>query len=78
MRRELNEHILPRGVKVIRFLDRSDLAPRYAALYRDTKDPIEKARLPAPTGERVSLARLSPVEVKTAPRRSIARRIPGM
>ncbi|MGA3041372.1 MAG: CusA/CzcA family heavy metal efflux RND transporter [Bryobacteraceae bacterium] len=43
---------------------RYDLVPRYTAPYRDTKEAIENVRLLAPTGERVSLAQLSKVEVK--------------
>ncbi len=43
---------------------RYDLVPRYTAPYRDTREAIENVRLLAPTGERVSLAQLSKVEVK--------------
>ena len=43
---------------------RYDLVPRYTAPYRDTQEAIENIRLLAPTGERVSLAQLSKVEVK--------------
>ena len=43
---------------------RFDLVPRYTAPYRDTKEAIENVRLLAPTGERVSLAQLSRVQVK--------------
>jgi len=43
---------------------RYDLVPRYTAPYRDTKEAIQNIRLLAPTGERVSLAQLSKVEVK--------------
>ena len=42
---------------------RYDLVPRYAAPYRDTQDAIERIRLLAPTGERVSLAQLCHVQV---------------
>ena len=42
---------------------RFDLVPRYTAPYRDTEDAIEKIRLLAPTGERVSLAQLCKVQV---------------
>ncbi len=42
---------------------RYDLVPRYTAPYRDTEDAIEKIRLLAPTGERVSLAQLCNVQV---------------
>jgi cobalt-zinc-cadmium resistance protein CzcA len=37
---------------------------RYQQQYRNTKEAIEKIRLLAPTGERVSLAQLTHVEVK--------------
>jgi cobalt-zinc-cadmium resistance protein CzcA len=40
-----------------------DLVMRYQAPYRDTKEAIEKIRLLAPSGERVSLAQLSKVDV---------------
>jgi cobalt-zinc-cadmium resistance protein CzcA len=43
---------------------RFDLVPRYTAPYRDTREAIANVRLLAPTGERVSLAQLSKVEVK--------------
>src|SRR5215831_12718181 len=42
---------------------RYDLVLRYLADYRDTKQAIEKIRLLAPTGERVSLAQLTKVSV---------------
>jgi cobalt-zinc-cadmium resistance protein CzcA len=42
---------------------RYDLVVRYQAPYRDSKETIENIRLPAPTGERVSLAQLCDVEV---------------
>ncbi len=42
---------------------RFDLVPRYTAPYRDTEDAIERIRLLAPTGERVSLAQLCKVQV---------------
>jgi len=42
---------------------RYDLVVRYAAPYRNTKEAIEKIRLVAPSGERVSLAQLCKVEV---------------
>ncbi len=42
---------------------RYDLVPRYTAPYRDTQDAIEKIRLLAPSGERVSLAQLCQVQV---------------
>lgn len=42
---------------------RYDLALRYLPQYRDTKEAIEKIRLLAPTGERVSLAQLTKVKV---------------
>jgi heavy metal efflux system protein len=40
---------------------RYDLAVRYLPQYRDTKEAIEKIRLLAPSGERVSLAQLTKV-----------------
>jgi cobalt-zinc-cadmium resistance protein CzcA len=43
---------------------RYDVAMRYQAPYRNTAQAIEKIRLLSPTGERVSLAQLSKVEVK--------------
>ena len=42
---------------------RYDLAMRYLPQYRDTKEAIERIRLLAPTGERVSLAQLTKVTV---------------
>ena len=42
---------------------RYDLVLRYLPEYRDTKEAIEKIRLLAPTGERVSLAQLTKVSV---------------
>jgi cobalt-zinc-cadmium resistance protein CzcA len=42
---------------------RYDLVLRYLPEYRDTKEAIEKIRLFAPTGERVSLAQLTKVTV---------------
>ena len=42
---------------------RYDLVVRYQAPYRDSKETIENIRLPAPTGERVSLAQLCGVKV---------------
>ena len=41
---------------------RYDLVMRYLPQYRDTKEAIEKIRLLAPTGERVSLAQLCNVQ----------------
>jgi cobalt-zinc-cadmium resistance protein CzcA len=43
---------------------RYDLVLRYQPQFRDTKESIEKIRLVAPTGERVSLAQLTKVNVK--------------
>jgi heavy metal efflux system protein len=54
------------GNAVTQVLDgerRFDLTPRYQAPFRDTKDAIESVRLVAPSGERVSLAQLSKVEM---------------
>ena len=42
---------------------RYDLVMRYLPQYRDTKEAIAKIRLLAPTGERVSLAQLTKVQV---------------
>ncbi|MGA2131441.1 MAG: CusA/CzcA family heavy metal efflux RND transporter [Bryobacteraceae bacterium] len=42
---------------------RFDLVPRYSAPYRSTKEAIAEIRLLSPTGERVSLAQLSKVQV---------------
>ena len=42
---------------------RYDLVPRYLPEYRDTREAIERIRLLAPTGERVSLAQLTKVKV---------------
>ena len=42
---------------------RYDLVLRYLPPYRDTKEAVEKIRLLAPTGERVSLAQLTKVNV---------------
>jgi cobalt-zinc-cadmium resistance protein CzcA len=41
-----------------------DLTVRYQEPYRDTKEAIENIRLLAPSGERVSLAQLTKVQVK--------------
>ena len=43
---------------------RYDLVVRYQAPYRSTQRSIEKVRLVSPSGERVSLAQLTKVEVK--------------
>src|SRR5580700_6302909 len=43
---------------------RYDLVLRYQPEFRNTKESIEKIRLVAPTGERVSLAQLTKVNVK--------------
>jgi heavy metal efflux system protein len=43
---------------------RFDLVVRYQAPYRETKQAIENVRLLAPSGERVSLAQLSNLEVR--------------
>ena len=43
---------------------RFDLVVRYLTPYRDTKEAIEKIRLVAPSGERVSLAQLTKVNVE--------------
>ena len=41
---------------------RYDVVPRYLPAYRDTRDAIERVRLLAPSGERVSLAQLCNVQ----------------
>jgi cobalt-zinc-cadmium resistance protein CzcA len=43
---------------------RFDLVMRYLPPYRDTQEAIEKIRLLSPSGERVSLAQLTKVEVR--------------
>ncbi len=43
---------------------RYDVVPRYLAPFRNRADAIEKVRLLSPSGERVSLAQLTKVEVK--------------
>ncbi len=43
---------------------RYDLVVRYQAPYRNTKEAIEKIRMLAPSGERVSLAQLCKVKVR--------------
>jgi heavy metal efflux system protein len=43
---------------------RYDVVVRYQQAYRDTQDAIERIRLLAPTGERISLAQLATVQVK--------------
>jgi cobalt-zinc-cadmium resistance protein CzcA len=43
---------------------RYDVVARYQAPYRNTQQAIERVRLLSPTGERVSLAQLTSVEVK--------------
>jgi cobalt-zinc-cadmium resistance protein CzcA len=49
--------------QVLKGEQRYDLVLRYLPQYRDTKEAIEKIRLLAPTGERVSLAQLTKVRV---------------
>ena len=49
--------------QVLRGEQRYDLVMRYLPEYRDTRDAIERIRLVAPTGERVSLRQLCRVEV---------------
>jgi cobalt-zinc-cadmium resistance protein CzcA len=43
---------------------RYDLVARYQAPYRDTREAIESIRLLSPSGERVSLAQLSKIEMR--------------
>jgi cobalt-zinc-cadmium resistance protein CzcA len=49
--------------QVLQGEQRYDVVVRYQAPYRDTKQAIERIRLLAPSGERVSLAQLARVEV---------------
>jgi cobalt-zinc-cadmium resistance protein CzcA len=50
--------------QVLQGEQRYDLVVRYQAPYRETRKAIENVRLVAPSGERVSLAQLSKVEVR--------------
>ena len=50
--------------QVLQGEQRYDLVLRYLPPYRDTKEAIEKIRLLAPSGERVSLAQLTKVNVE--------------
>jgi cobalt-zinc-cadmium resistance protein CzcA len=50
--------------QVLQGEQRYDLVARYQAPFRDTKEAIENIRLLAPTGERVSLAQVTKVEVR--------------
>jgi cobalt-zinc-cadmium resistance protein CzcA len=49
--------------QVLQGEQRYDLVMRYDAPFRDTKEAIEKIRLLSPSGERVSLAQLTKVDV---------------
>jgi cobalt-zinc-cadmium resistance protein CzcA len=49
--------------QVLQGEQRYDLAMRYLPQYRDTREAIEKIRLLAPTGERVSLAQMTNIKV---------------
>jgi cobalt-zinc-cadmium resistance protein CzcA len=49
--------------QVLQGEQRFDLVVRYLPQYRETRDAIEKVRLVAPSGERVSLAQLCSVQV---------------
>jgi cobalt-zinc-cadmium resistance protein CzcA len=49
--------------RVLQGEQRYDVMVRYQAPYRNTKEAIERIRLLAPTGERVSLAQLCSIEV---------------
>jgi heavy metal efflux system protein len=49
--------------QVLQGEEKFDLVMRYQAPYRDTKEAIEKIRLLSPSGERVSLAQLSKIDV---------------
>jgi cobalt-zinc-cadmium resistance protein CzcA len=50
--------------QVLQGEQRYDLTLRYLPAYRDTQDAIEKIRLVAPSGERVSLAQLCDIHVQ--------------
>ena len=50
--------------QVLQGEQRYDLVVRYQAPYRDTKEAIERIRLLAPSGERVSLAQVAKVELR--------------
>ena len=50
--------------QVLQGEQRYDLVVRYQAPYRDTQEAIEKIRMVAPSGERVSLAQLCHVKVR--------------
>ena len=50
--------------QVLQGEQRYDLVLRYQEPYRNTKEAIENIRLLSPSGERVSLAQLTKVEVK--------------
>ncbi|MDR2018447.1 MAG: CusA/CzcA family heavy metal efflux RND transporter [Syntrophobacterales bacterium] len=50
--------------QVLKGEQRYDLVMRYQSSYRDTKEAIERVRLLAPSGERVSLAQLCKVETR--------------
>jgi heavy metal efflux system protein len=50
--------------QVLQGEQRYDLVVRYLAPYRDTQEAIEKIRIVAPSGERVSLAQLTSPSVK--------------
>jgi len=50
--------------QVLKGEQRYDLVMRYLPAYRDTKDAIERVRLLAPSGERVSLAQLCKVRTE--------------
>jgi heavy metal efflux system protein len=50
--------------QVLQGEQRYDLVLRYQAPYRDTKEAIKNIRLLSPSGERVSLAQLAPVETR--------------
>ncbi len=50
--------------QVLQGEQRYDLVMRYLPSYRDTKEAVERIRLVAPSGERVSLAQLCKVELQ--------------
>jgi cobalt-zinc-cadmium resistance protein CzcA len=49
--------------QVLQGEQRYDLAIRYLPVFRDTREAIERIRLVSPTGERVSLAQVSKIDV---------------
>ncbi len=52
-------------IEVLQGVARYDVVVRYLPQYRDTQDAIDRIRLLAPSGERVSLTQLTTVKAKT-------------